>query len=95
VKIQAEASLYPLRTDTVGMPIRDFLVSLEDAGLVVQQGNMSSTLAGDVDEVFAALSRAFQRAANRFHVVLILKVSNACPLDNGSNTGSMNDGKPM
>lgn len=91
MKIQAEASLYPLRTDTVGRTINDFLEDLECAGLVVQQGNMSSTLAGDVELVFAALGKAFQGVASRCPVVLILKISNACPLGDASATRSTSD----
>ena len=79
MNIQAEVSLYPLGAPELGEAIDSFLGELENTGLTVHKGNMSSTLAGDVDEVFAALGKAFKAVANRYKVVLILKVSNACP----------------
>jgi uncharacterized protein YqgV (UPF0045/DUF77 family) len=80
MNVQAEISLYPLRTSKLSEAIDSFLGDLEDAGLTAHEGNMSSTLAGDVDNVFAALVRAFKVVASGFQVVLVLKVSNACPL---------------
>lgn len=79
MNVQAEVSLYPLRTSELGEAIEGFLGDLKDARLTVRKGNMSSTLAGDVDEVFAALGRAFKVVASRGQVVLVLTVSNACP----------------
>ena len=79
--IQAEVSLYPLRTDEIGVAIESFNGVLEDAGLAVHEAAMSTKLAGDVDEVFAALGEAFKHVANDSQVVLVLKTSNACPPD--------------
>ncbi len=79
MNIQAEVSLYPLGAAELGEAIDSFLRELENAGLTVHKGHMSSMLAGDVDEVFAALGKAFTSVANRHKVVLVLKVSNACP----------------
>ena len=81
--IQAEVSLYPLRTDEIGITIESFTGDLKDAGLAVREEAMSTKLAGDVDRVFAALGEAFQHVANDHPVVLVLKASNACPT--GSN----------
>ena len=49
------------------------------AGLAVQPGNMSSTVSGDVNAVFSAMSAAFAAAAEDGQIVLVMKVSNACP----------------
>ena len=81
MNVQAEVSLYPLRTDRLGEAVDRFAGELRGAGLTVRTGSMSSTLAGDAEEVFAALGRAFQRAAEAHEVVLVVKVSNACPAD--------------
>lgn len=79
MNVQAEVSLYPLRTNEIGKAIKDFVAGLEGAGLTVYEGNMSSTVVGDVDDVFLTLGRAFKAAAADNQVVLVLKVSNACP----------------
>jgi len=74
MKVQAELSLYPLRTACVGETIREFADSLRRAGFDVHVGSMSSIIAGDHTELFAALAQSFAR-----QVVLSVKVSNACP----------------
>jgi len=79
MNVQAEISLYPLRTRKVGEAIEDFLHELENVGLMVDKGNMSSILAGDVDAVFPAVGAAFKAIAEDGQVVLVMKVSNACP----------------
>ena len=79
MNVQAEVSLYPLRTDRLGDAIDAFAGELRRTGLTVRTGSMSSALAGDAEEVFAALGRAFQHAAEAHEVVLVVKVSNACP----------------
>jgi uncharacterized protein YqgV (UPF0045/DUF77 family) len=79
MNIQAEVSLYPLRTSELSEAIDSFLGGLKDTRLTVREGNMSTMLTGDVDEVFSAVGKAFKRVANGRQVVLILKVSNACP----------------
>jgi len=86
--IQAEVSLYPLRTDEIGVTIESFNGDLKDSGLAVHKAAMSTKLAGDVDEVFGALGEAFKHVANDHQVVLVLKASNACPSDGakGKNT---------
>ena len=83
--IQAEVSLYPLRTDEIGVAIESFNGVLKDAGLAVHEAAMSTKLSGDVDEVFAALGEAFKHVANDHQVVLVLKASNACPSDDTAN----------
>ena len=81
MNVQAEVSLYPLRTREIGEAIDSFVNGLERAGLTVRKGNMSTTLSGDGDVVFAAVARAFTAAADGGQVVLVMKVSNACPSD--------------
>ena len=53
MNVQAEVSLYPLRTSDLGHPIESFLGELKAADLLVRQGSVSSTVSGDADEVFA------------------------------------------
>ena len=89
MNVQAEVSLYPLRTHDLGHAIGRFLGALKAAGLTVQPGNMSSTVSGDVRTVFPTIRAAFEAVAENGQVVLIMKVSNACPSGNameGMNT---------
>ena len=79
MNVQAEISLYPLRTGELGQSIDSFLGDLEAAGLTVREGSMSSTVAGDVDVVFSAVGAAFRTIAAGSQAVLVMKVSNACP----------------
>ena len=80
MNVQAEISLYPLRTDDMGHAIGRFLGALNAAGLKVEPGSMSSTVSGDVNAVFSSMGAAFAAAAEEGQVVLVMKVSNACPI---------------
>ena len=79
MNVQAEISLYPLRTDDLGNAIEAFLRELKAAGLMVQPGSMSSIVSGDVNAVFSTMGAAFAATAEEGQVVLVMKVSNACP----------------
>jgi uncharacterized protein YqgV (UPF0045/DUF77 family) len=78
--VQAEISLYPLRTPHLSQAVDSFTAALRDAGLKVATGTMSSLIEGDADALFTALGHAFSATADRAQVVLVLKVSNACPV---------------
>ncbi len=80
MNVQAEISLYPLRTADLGNAIEAFIRDLKAAGLTVQPGNMSSIVSGDVSAVFSTMGAAFAAAAEDSQVVLVMKVSNACPV---------------
>ncbi len=79
MNIQAEISLYPLRVRNLGPAIERVLDTLKAAGVSVRPGTMSSIVAGDADVVFPAVAAAFQAAAEDHQIVLVMKVSNACP----------------
>jgi len=79
MKLQAEVSLYPLRTEKLGPPIRDFADALKQAGLTVRTGAMSTSVAGESEAVFGGLRAAFDAVAGGHSVVLLVKASNACP----------------
>jgi uncharacterized protein YqgV (UPF0045/DUF77 family) len=78
MNIQAEISLYPLRTGRTSPAINTFMNVLKKAGVSAQTQDMSSTLSGDADVVFSAVHQAFKAAAEGRQVVLVMKVSNAC-----------------
>jgi uncharacterized protein YqgV (UPF0045/DUF77 family) len=79
VKVQAEVSLYPLRTPSLSAAINEFLHRLRRFDLVIQAGPMSTRAEGESGELFQALHEAFEAIGTGGDVVLTLTVSNACP----------------
>lgn len=85
MNIQAEVSLYPLRSEELGGPIETFCQALRESGLTVHEGAMSTRVSGDCGRLFAGLGQAFGQVAEANQVVLVAKVSNSCPEDGGEN----------
>jgi len=81
VNVQAEVSLYPLRSSELSRPIRQFCDALSRCGLHVKTGQMSTSLTGEMHHVFDGLKSALAEIGQDHEVVLVLKVSNACPAD--------------
>ena len=79
MKVQAEVSLYPLRQNELTKPIQQFVESLKGDNLNVKTGSMSSVISGDSRVVFQSLQKAFEQTAQRYEIVLTVKISNACP----------------
>ena len=79
MKVQAEVSLYPLRQNDLTKPIQQFIESLKRDDINIKTGSMSSVILGDSQIVFQDLQKAFEQAAQKYEVVLTVKISNACP----------------
>ena len=79
MKVQAEVSLYPLRTPALAGHVDGFIEHLRGTGLNVEVGPLSSRISGRCGELFRALGEAFEDAARGTDAVLTIKVSNACP----------------
>jgi uncharacterized protein YqgV (UPF0045/DUF77 family) len=77
--VSCQFSLYPLGVEHLGPAITAALSALEERGLAVEAGPMSSVVSGPVDAVFAGLAEAFAAAAEG-SLVLVATVSNACPV---------------
>ena len=77
--VQAEVSLYPLRTEQLGRPIDNFIRSIKTSSVELKMGTMSTQISGEIGEVFSALSNAFGNVTAQCEAVLVMKVSNACP----------------
>lgn len=77
--VQAEISLYPLKTESLSGPIEEFCGLLKRPGLKIETGPMSTRVKGEAAEVFDALREAFVQSAHSGPVVMALKVSNTCP----------------
>ena len=80
--VQAEVSLYPLGTDSLSEGIDTFLDQFKGRPLEVSTGAMSTVIVGELAETYEAITAAFASAADRGPAVLVVKVSNACPLGN-------------
>ena len=78
MKVDAEVSLYPLRNTDLSKPIGAFLERLQESGLNVEPGPMSSHITGECSDLFRAIGDAFEKGSEEDDVVLVTKVSNAC-----------------
>jgi len=79
MKIQAQVSIYPLKTKALAQPVEEFCRRLQNPGLTVDTQSMSTLIVGESDGVFQSVKQAFQALAAEYNVVMDLKVSNACP----------------
>jgi uncharacterized protein YqgV (UPF0045/DUF77 family) len=78
--IAAQVSLYPLRQASLSPAIDEALQIFQEHGLSVEPGAMSTLITGDDAVVFAALQEAFRCAAEQGQVVMVVTLSNACPV---------------
>lgn len=77
--IQAELSLYALRTKDLSAPIDLFSRVFEGQEVRVIPGAMSTLVGGESSLVLKLIQEAFEAASQDYEVVLTAKVSNACP----------------
>jgi uncharacterized protein YqgV (UPF0045/DUF77 family) len=78
--IAAQVSLYPLRQTHLSPAINDALDAFRERGLEVSPGAMSSLVSGDDEAFFEALKNAFRKCTDKGDVVMVLAISNACPV---------------
>lgn len=78
--VTAQVSLYPLRQEHIGTAITAAVTRFKEDGLEVGEGAMSTTVGGELDAVLESLRNAFADAAARGAVVLVVTLSNACPV---------------
>jgi uncharacterized protein YqgV (UPF0045/DUF77 family) len=79
MKVQAEVSLCPLRTEKLSGPIAEFCQALRLPGLYVETRSMSTFVSGESETLFQALREGFEGLAHKTEIVVDLKISNACP----------------
>ncbi len=80
IGVSAQVSLYPLRQESLSPAIEEALRAFRENDLEVQPGAMSTMIIGEDSDVFAALQEAFRRVAEQGHVVMVVTISNACPV---------------
>ena len=78
-------SLYPLGQENLGPAIGSVWTALQRCGLDYEAGTMSTTTWGEEGDVFAALQEAFKEAAECGPTVMVVTISNACPVSKGRN----------
>ena len=81
--VSAQISLYPLGQENLDPAIRAVWATLQRHGLDYQVGAMSTLTWGEDGDVFAALREAFKEATRSGPAVMVVTVSNACPLPKG------------
>lgn len=80
MRVSAQISLYPLRQQSLSPVLDEALQEFRRPDLDVQPGPMSTMVSGDEADVFAAIRQAFLRSAARGDVVMVVTVSQACPV---------------
>ncbi len=79
--IQAEISLYPLgNEDELFVKVERFIELTKQSDISVDVGNMSTTIIGKSNDIFAVLHHAFEQVASHTAAVMVVKVCNICPL---------------
>ena len=71
--------MYPLRQENLAEPIDWFCELLQKDEIEVRIGPMSSLITAESDVIFRSLKEAFEKLAKEYQIVLIAKISNACP----------------
>jgi uncharacterized protein YqgV (UPF0045/DUF77 family) len=80
MQISAQISLYPLKQEKLSPTIETAWKVLEEKGLSLQKGGMSTVVAGGAEEVFAAVQEVFLNSAEIGPVSMVVTFSNACPI---------------
>ncbi len=78
MNITVEFSLYPLRRENLWPDIKRFLDVLENEGIKVETGIMSSFLVGEAKKVFETMAKAVEEVGESCEFVLKATFSNAC-----------------
>jgi len=80
VYVGVQVSLYPLGQADLLPAIQDVWDVLEQAGPQVQPGPLSTLVYGEDQAVLAALQEGFRRAAGKGPAVMVITLTNACPM---------------
>jgi uncharacterized protein YqgV (UPF0045/DUF77 family) len=85
--VSAQVSIYPLRETRLSPSIETALAVFRERGLEVSPGAMSSIVSGDDEALFSAIREAFRKTSERGDLVMVVTLSNACPVDTGKADG--------
>ena len=85
--VSAQISLYPLGQEDLEPAIQAVWATLERHQLDYEVGAMSTVAWGEDADVFAALQEAFRDASEHGPTVMVITISNACPVAKGEADG--------
>ena len=88
IVVTAQVGLYPLRQESLAPVIGATLQVLRESALEVEPDTMSTLLVGDETTIFGALQQAFHCASEQGQVVMVVTLSNACPVPDKSKARS-------
>lgn len=80
MQIGAQVSLYPLGQADLLPGIQEVWGALEEAGLEAAPGPLSTLVFGPDQDIFEALRRGFARAVALGPAVMVITITNACPM---------------
>jgi len=80
IGVSAQVSLYPFGQEDLGPAINEIWKALDAQGVEYRVGPMSTLIWGDDDAVLDALKEGFRHAVGFGPAVLILTLTNACPM---------------
>ncbi len=81
--IGAQISLYPLGQPDLVPAIQEVWDALSEAGLRYEPGLMSTLAFGEDGVILDALKEGFRRATRQGPAVLVVTLTNACPMPEG------------
>lgn len=84
--ISVQLSLYPLGQTDIAPAICSVLEVLAAHKLPYEVGSMSTLVWGDDETIFAALQETFAQATKHGPAVMVITVSNACPIPSSKET---------
>jgi uncharacterized protein YqgV (UPF0045/DUF77 family) len=80
----AQISLYPLRQESIGDVIAHALAACDRHHVELIPGPTSTVIRGTADQVFEALRDAYDAACSHGDAVLVVAISNACPVESSA-----------
>jgi quercetin dioxygenase-like cupin family protein len=86
IGVTAQVSLYPLRQEHLGPAIEAAIDAWQAHGLKVMPGTMSTFITDEGGTLWVALRDGFAAACAHGETVMVVTVSNACPLPPRDNT---------
>lgn len=76
MRVQAEVSFYPLKTQDVTREIVAFVETLRGHGVEVELGPLSALIRGEAAAVFDVLKQAYQARAQAGTAAMVVKYVN-------------------
>ena len=78
--VSVQFSVYPLRDMHLSPAIEKAVKILRDFKLPINMGSMSSVTYGNSERVFKAFQKIYDELAGDAHIVIMMTISNACPV---------------